>query len=263
MIKKISYFLRFFGMLFFFFLADDAKTQTLTRYIVVDQFGYLPSSKKIAVIRDPQTGFDASESFTPGTQYALIDNATGNAVFTASPIAWKSGATDTSSGDKAWWFDFSSTTAVGTYYVLDIEKNLRSFEFEISPAIYNGLLRHAVRTFFYQRVGFAKDAKYAGAAWADGASHLGPLQDKNARPYNEINNAAKEVDVSGGWFDAGDYNKYTNWTANYVVDFMRAYLEAPDVWKDDYNITESGNEIPDLLDEAKWGIDHLLKMQQK
>ena len=146
--------------------------------------------------------------------------------------------------------------------MLDVEKNLRSFEFEISPAIYNGLLRHAVRTFFYQRVGFAKDAKYAGAAWADGASHLGPLQDKNARPYNEKNNAAKEVDVSGGWFDAGDYNKYTNWTANYVVDFMRAYLEAPDVWKDDYNIAESGNGIPDLLDEAKWGIDHLLKMQQ-
>ena len=260
--KNFSYILRFFGILFFFFLADDVKTQTLTKYIVVDQFGYLPFSKKVAVIRDPQTGFDASESFTPGTQYALIDKATGNAVFTAAAIAWKSGATDISSGDKVWWFDFSTTTTAGTYYVLDVEKNLRSFEFEISFAIYNGLLRHAVRTFFYQRVGFAKDAKYVSAAWADGASHLGPLQDKNARPYNEINNAAKEVDVSGGWFDAGDYNKYTNWTANYVVDFMRAYLEAPDVWKDDYNIAESGNGIPDLLDEAKWGIDHLLKMQK-
>src|SRR5687768_13566133 len=125
--KKISFFLRFFGILFFFFLADDAKTQTLTKYIVVDQFGYLPTSKKIAVIRDPQVGFDASESFTPGTQYALVDRTTGQSVFNAAPVAWKAGATDNSSGDKAWWFDFSSITTEGTYYVLDIQKNLKSF----------------------------------------------------------------------------------------------------------------------------------------
>ncbi|HEX6224644.1 MAG TPA: glycoside hydrolase family 9 protein [Chryseolinea sp.] len=239
-----------------------ALSQTLTKYIVVDQFGYLPASKKIAVIRDPQVGFDASESFTPGPEYALVSKSTGQPVFTAAPVAWKSGATDNSSGDRAWWFDFSSVTTPGSYYVVDAQKDLKSFEFEISSTVYNGVLRHAVRTFFYQRVGFAKPAQHAGAPWADGASHLGPLQDKNARPYNEKNNALKEVDVSGGWFDAGDYNKYTNWTANYVVDFMRAYLEAPGVWTDDYNIPESGNGIPDLLDEARWGIDHLLRMQQ-
>jgi len=251
-----------FCIQFFVFLGGEANAQTLTKYIVVDQFGYLPTSKKIAVIRDPQVGFDASESFTPGTQYALVDRTTGQSVFNAAPVAWKAGATDNSSGDKAWWFDFSSITTEGTYYVLDIQKNLKSFDFEISPSIYNGVLRHAVRTFFYQRAGLAKPVNHAGSAWADGASHLGLLQDKNARPYNEKNNAAKEVDVSGGWYDAGDYNKYTNWTANYVVDFMRAYLEAPDVWTDDYNIPESGNGTPDLLDEARWGIDHLLKMQQ-
>ena len=116
-----------FCIQFFVFSGGEANAQTLTKYIVVDQFGYLPTSKKIAVIRDPQVGFDASESFTPGTQYALVDRTTGQSVFNAAPVAWKAGATDNSSGDKAWWFDFSSITTEGTYYVLDIQKNLKSY----------------------------------------------------------------------------------------------------------------------------------------
>ena len=56
--------------------------------------------------------------------------------------------------------------------------------------------------------------------------------------------------MSGGWYDAGDYNKYTNWTASYVLEFMKAYLENPEAWGDDYNIPESGNGVPDILDEA-------------
>lgn len=256
-------FYRFIALLFsFFFFAILSHGQSLSKYIVVDQFGYLPSSKKIAVIRDPQTGFDASESFAPGTSYAVVKASTGEQIFTANRTTWNSGATDPSSGDKAWWFDFSAVTEAGKYYVLDISKNVRSYEFEISPVIYNEVLKHAVRTFFYQRAGFAKQAQFAGSAWADGASHIGSLQDKNARVYNASGNASTEVDVSGGWYDAGDYNKYTNWTANYIVDFMHAYLEAPQAWGDDYNIPESGNGIPDLLDEAKWGVDHLLRLQK-
>ena len=70
-----------------------------------------------------------------------------------------------------------------------------------------------------------------------------------------------ERDVSGGWYDAGDYNKYTNWTAEYVVDLLRAYRERPEIWTDDYDIPESGNGVPDILDEVKWGLDWLVKMQ--
>src|SRR5689334_4126406 len=61
----------------------------VTPYIVVDQFGYRPISKKIAVARDPQTGFDAAESFTPGGTYALVNASTGQKVFEAPPSAWK------------------------------------------------------------------------------------------------------------------------------------------------------------------------------
>ena len=256
--RKIFLFFCFITLLL---LVRNAKGQELTKYIVVDQFGYLPDSKKIAVIRDPQTGYDSDESFSPGSNYALVDKSSGLNVATGAPVIWNAGATNTSSGDKAWWFDFSSFTTPGTYYVLDIDNNKRSYEFTIAGDVYNEVLKHAVRAFFYQRAGFEKAAAYAGTEWADGASHLKSQQDKNARQYNKINDATTERNLSGGWYDAGDYNKYTSWTASYIIEFMRAYLEAPSAWGDDYNIPESGNHIPDLLDEATWGIDHLLRMQ--
>jgi len=235
--------------------------EKLSHFIVVDQFGYRPNSEKIAVIRDPQTGFDASDSYTPGPMLELVDASTGAAVLTAAPTAWHAGATDASSGDKAWWFDFTSVTAPGTYYVLDPTNSARSDLFDISETVYREVLKRAVRMFFYQRVGQAKDAKWAGAGWADTADHVGPGQDHEARSFLDQKNAATAKDLWGGWFDAGDYNKYTSWTASYVVSLLRAYLENPGIWRDDYEIPESGNGIPDVLDEAKWGLDYLSRLQ--
>ena len=237
--------------------------QTQSRFIIIDQFGYLPDAKKIAVLKDPQTGFDESGSFTPGLSYSVIKANTGETVYTSERTVWGSGNTDASSGDKAWHFDFSTVTEPGIYYILDKEKNLKSHKFIISHNVYNEILRQAMRTFFYQRAGFKKEAQFAGEAWSDSASHIGNLQDKNCRSFFDKENPLTEKDVSGGWYDAGDYNKYTNWTANYIVEMMKAYIEKPEAWADDYNIPESGNGIPDILDEAMWGIDHLLRMQQE
>ncbi len=249
-------------LLFLLAFCPAVRSQVPTKYITVDQFGYLPEARKTAVIRDPQEGYDASESFLPGSVYFVIRAGAKEPVYSAGITPWKNGNTDESSGDRAWHFDFSSVTESGRYYILDEENNLRSFEFVISPGVYNEVLRQAMRTFFYQRSGFVKDTEFAGEAWADGASHLGPLQDRNCRSFFDKNNPDSERDVSGGWYDAGDYNKYSNWTANYVVEMMKAFLEKPDAWADDYNIPESGNGVPDILDEARWGIDHLLRMQQ-
>ena len=236
--------------------------QPLSKFIVVDQFGYRPDAEKIAVARDPQTGFDASDSFTPGAMYALVDAASGAQVYTAAPTTWNGGAEDKSSGDKAWWFDFSSVKTPGTYYVLDLDNAVRSDVFDISDTVYREVLKRAVRMLFYQRVGQAKDANWAGDGWADTASHVGPGQDHEARLFTKQNDATTAKDVWGGWFDAGDYNKYTNWTAGYVVALLRSYLENPSAWRDDYEIPESGNGVPDVLDEAKWGMDYLTRLQQ-
>lgn len=231
-------------------------------FIVVDQFGYLPDSEKIAVVRDPQTGLDADQSFTAGATYALVEASSGTSVFTGAPSAWNNGQEDASSGDKAQWFDFSSVTTPGAYYVLDVERNVRSYAFEIADGVYADVLKQAIRMFYYQRVGLAKDAEHAGAGWVDSASHVGPLQDHNARLYNDKDNAATERDVWGGWYDAGDYNKYTSWTAGYVENLLRAFVENPGAFGDDYDIPESGNGIPDILDEAKWGMDYLTRLQE-
>jgi hypothetical protein len=231
-------------------------------FIVVDQFGYLPGMEKIAVLRDPQTGADAEQSFEAGGSYALVEASSGTRVFTAAPTAWNGGQEDPSSGDRAHWFDFSSVTAPGAYYVLDVERNVRSYAFEISDAVYADVLVQALRMFFYQRVGQAKDAAHAGAGWVDGASHVGALQDHAARLFNDKSNAATERDVWGGWYDAGDFNKYTSWTAGYVENLLRAYVESPAAFGDDSGIPESGNGLSDVLDEAKWGMDYLTRLQQ-
>jgi len=240
-------------------LNTKAQAPETSKFITVEQFGYLPNSKKVAVIRNPVIGYDSLETFIPGSVYAVVNSETKEQVYSSATEIWQNGATDGSSGDKAWWFDFSALKDEGKYYVLDVDSNLRSYEFEIRENIYENVLVQAVRTFFYQRSGFAKETPFASAEWADAASHL---QDKKARDFLKKSDDSTETDVSGGWYDAGDFNKYTNWTANYVTDFMKAFLENPGVWGDNYNIPESGNHIPDILDEAKWGIDHLLRLQR-
>lgn len=235
----------------------------LSPFIVVDQFGYRPGAKKVAVLRDPEVGFDADEAFAPGATYQVVDAFTGETVLSAAPSAWNGGAVDESSGDRASWFDFSSVTAPSAYYVLDVENGVRSAVFRITPDVYREVLRHALRTFFYQRAGFEKAAEFAGEAWADAASHAGPGQDTEARLFSAPGDASTARDLSGGWYDAGDYNKYTSWHASYVIQMARAYRDRPLIWGDDSGIPESGNGVPDILDEVLFGLDFLERMQNE
>jgi endoglucanase len=234
--------------------------------IVVDQFGYPTKSRKVAVIRAPQVGYDSLARFEPGNSYALIELPTGKVIRTASPTVWNGGSMDQASGDKAWWFDFSEIEAPGRYAVVDPEKGIRSADFSIGEHVYKDVLKHALRVFFYQRAGFEKKPEFAGKAWADKASHLGPHQDSESHRWHEgrlSNPFAKSLikDLHGGWYDAGDFNKYTSWAARYIIVLLRAYEEHPEAFSDDYGIPESGNGIPDILDEVKWGLDWLIRMQ--
>jgi hypothetical protein len=191
----------------------------------------------------------------------IVDVGTGAVTLSGAATVWNGGATDSTSGDRVWLFDFSTVSAAGTYEVRDPERNLRSARYDIGDNVYRPVLVQAVRTFFYQRAGHAKVAPFAAVGWIDAASNLGPLQDANARRYNAPQDASTERDLRGGWYDAGDCNKYTSWTAGYVIDLLHAYAENTAVWTDNFNIPESGNGVPDLLDEVKWGVDHLVRMQ--
>lgn len=229
--------------------------------IVVDQFGYRPADPKFAILRDPRQGYDEAVEFSPGESVYLVDATTNAVVKTGAPTAWKDGRVEERSGDAAWTFDFSDVTAPGRYFVFDPKSELRSPEFEIAENIYAAVLRHAFRTFYYQRAGFEKKAEFAGEDWADGASHVGPGQDAEARAWVDQSNADTAKDLSGGWYDAGDYNKYTTWHARYIVNLLRAFAFYPDAFGDDFGIPESGNGTPDVLDEVRFGIDWLRRMQ--
>jgi endoglucanase len=191
--------------------------------IVVDQFGYRPTDAKVAVLRDPRTGFDEAVEFTPGATVYVVESATNTVVKAGAPVTWNNGAVDSLSGDAAWSFDFSEVTQPGKYFVYDAQSGRRSPEFEIKEDVYREVLRHAFRTFFYQRAGFEKTAEFAGADWSDGASHLGPGQDGEARSWLDQGNTATAKDLRGGWYDAGDYNKYTTWHSRYIINLLRTF----------------------------------------
>ncbi|MBK7399173.1 MAG: glycoside hydrolase family 9 protein [Myxococcales bacterium] len=233
-------------------------TQPLSPFIVVDQFGYRPSAEKIAVLRSPKKGFDVGTAYTPGAKYAVVDAHTSKTVLEGTAKAWNSGATDASSGDQAWWFDFSALATPGDYFVLDTTANVRSDVFRVGDDVYREVLRQSVRMFYHQRDGIAKDAKYAGAAWADGAAHMGAGQGPSCGLYTD---GSAKKDLHGGWYDAGDQNKYTNWAASDALELLRAYTENPGAFFDDYNLPESGNGVADVLDETKWELDWLVRMQ--
>lgn len=229
--------------------------------IVVDQFGYLPQLEKRAIIRSAQTGRDAGNSYDPSGRIAVINLETGKPVFEGRATAWKNGLTDAASGDKVWIFDFTSVTKSGRYTVRDIQSGAQSYPFEIRPGVYKPVLKAAFKTFYLQRAGFEKRAPHAPQGFADKASHLRRGQDGEARLFSRKNDPRTARDLRGGWYDAGDYNQYTSWTAEYITSLLNSYLENPAVWTDDFGIPESGNGVPDVLDEVKWGLDWLSRMQ--
>lgn len=241
--------------------APAAAPGTWSARLAVDQIGYPADLPKVAVISSAQTGFNAGQTYTPGPTLEVRDWTTNAVVFSAAPTVWNGGATHDQSGDKVWWFDFTPVQRWGRYYIYDPSTDRRSSAFRISTRVYRDVLKTAGRVFFYQRRGAAKQPPYTDPKWADGASHLGPGQDTQARLVTDQGNAATARDLRGGWFDAGDYNKYVNFTFSPLSDLLFAYQKNPLIWGDDWNIPESGNGLPDLLDEVKWELDWLLRMQ--
>ena len=76
-----------------------ASSVTLSPHLLVDQFGYRNADPKVAVIRNPQVGYDRGEQFTPGPRYEVRRASDGAVVFWAAPAPWHGGAPETSSGD--------------------------------------------------------------------------------------------------------------------------------------------------------------------
>ena len=240
----------------------QAAPETVEPLIRVNQIGYLPTANKVAVIADPQVGQNAEEAFAAGASYEVRRWTDDAVVFAGAPVLWNGGATHAQSGDRGWWFDFSAVDEPGSYYVWDVENAAGSYRFEIGEDVYNEVLVAAMRTFYYQRLGVAKEAVHAGEAYADDAAFIHAGQDGESRSVYDRQNPDTARELSGGWMDAGDYNKYVTFAEAPVHQLLNAYAERPEAFGDDTNIPESGNGIPDILDEVRFEMLWLAKMQE-
>jgi len=235
----------------------ELERQALIR---VDQFGYPNDIPKVAVLADPQEGWNADEAYTPGNTLEVRRASDDDVVYTGSPVTWNLGKVDPTAGDRGWWFDFSSLTETGDYYIWDVDNQVASYEFHIGPDAYKPILKAAVKTFYFQRLGFAKTQPWAGD-WEDAAAFIGPNQDSDAHYLYDKENDSLVRDMQGGWMDAGDTNKYVTFASTAVHPLLTAYERNPDAFTDDFDIPESGNGVPDLLDEVAFELEWVRRMQ--
>ena len=220
-------------------LVDDSKVDYsgVRNYeppIVTNQIGYRTNSLKTAV-------FDgASEERT----FDVVNADTGAVVYTGELSAESNCAF---SGETNRTGDFSAVTTPGSYYIT-CENLEQSYTFQIADDVYHSALDDSVRMLYLQRCGSVVEDDTFGHK----ACH---------NTLATIYGTNEKIDISGGWHDAGDYSRYVVTGAKTVADLLYAYQTAPQLFQDDTNIPESGNGVPDILDEARYEIEWMLKMQ--
>jgi hypothetical protein len=234
-------------------------------HIKIDNFGYRTTDTKIAYFTS-----------NPGATVGVYNASTSVLAYTVPAGNITSKGTDTTgiTGDTVWWADFSAFSAPGTYFIDSTSLNEQSYNFQINDCVYQAPMSATLKALYYQRCGCAKPAQYAGANWSDtGACHL---QDETCGPAPGCTypNTYGTLNLSGGWHDAGDFNKYIGSTPSSscqswggdsgeaIHDLMLAYEWNPSLFTSiSSNIPETGNGNPDILNEAKWELDWYLKMQ--
>lgn len=175
------------------------------------------------------------------------------------------------SGEDVYQFDFSALTTAGEYraYIPGIGV---SDTFKVSKDTLNSVAYTTARGLFYQRSGTALTEPYAEARFTRPLSHeyaengrkIDGVFDKSLSTsplyHNESIGGLK--DVHGGWHDAGDYGKYMPTAATALWYLLTAYDMRSEQFRDNaWNIPESTNGVPDLLDEARWELDWIARLQ--
>lgn len=237
----------------------DKEPEEPTNAVRVNQVGYFTDLEKKATV--------VSSSTTP-IAWRLLDSS-NNVV--------KSGQTtvfgkDHASGDNVHTIDFSDFKTEGKGYKLAVDSAdvspKESMKFDIGNGIYSKMKSDAIKYFYNNRSGIEIKGNYAGRA--DLARPAGHPSDVLGNAPNTWYKANYTLDVTGGWYDAGDHGKYvvnggiSTWTM--MNQYERALQNKVDLKRAPFgdgtmNIPESGNGIPDILDESRWNLQTLLKMQ--
>ena len=228
-----------------FAASASAQPQSSIR---LNQVGFYPEGPKLAVIVDAPSG-----------EFTVRPAGGGEPVFTgdlARQLRWFS------SGENVRKADFSDLTTPGEY-VLEVEGIGTSYPFEIRPAVHESVARTSLKGYYYQRASVALPEQYAGP-WAREAGHPDTRVVVHSSAATASRPAGTVLSSPRGWYDAGDYNKYIVNSGISVGTLLAAYEWNPEyLGALDVDIPESGNGIPDILDEALWNIRWMLTMQDE
>jgi hypothetical protein len=209
-------------------------------WIRINQMGYAPGGSKVAVFVSKTAGASVAE-------FELIDAASNKVVYKN-----KAGKDFGKYGpfQSAFRLNFSAFKKPGRY-VLKAGEAV-SLPFKIAAEVYKGGADFALRYMRQQRSGynpFLRDSCHT----TDGYLVYGPVPEHT------------RIDASGGWHDATDYLQYSTTSANATYHLLAAYRDFPKVFTDGYkaNGLEGANQVPDVLDEGRWGLQWLLKMHPR
>lgn len=219
-----------------------SKKQETNQWIRINQLGYQPSSVKVAVW--------CSKGTQGISNWELVDAIT-NAIVHKGSIEKLFGAYGPFTQTAR--LNFSSFKKSGTYFLR--AGSAQSPQFRIADDVYKGAADFCLRYMRQQRSGFnpfLKDSCHTDDGYV--------LYGKDAGIPDSTH-----IDVSGGWHDASDYLQYSSTSANATYHLLMAYRDFPNVFGDEKlaNGLDGKNKLPDVLDEAKWGLDWLLKMHPR
>jgi endoglucanase len=223
--------------------------------IKVNQVAYVPGTSKLATV------VNSSSTPLPWT----LRNSAGATVASGQTTVR---GLDTLSGDNTHVIDFSSFDTVAAGYVLSVA-GANSAPFDISADAVRRLRYDALAFFYHQRSGTPILAEHVTSRYARPAGHINvsPNRGDNAVPCRT--DCGYTLDVRGGWYDAGDHGKYVVNGGISTWQLINAYERTLYVTGADsaalgdgkLAIPERANGVPDILDEARWEVEFLLKMQ--
>ena len=208
-------------------------------WIRVNQLGFASPGVKVAVL--------GSKTRIASVDFELVDDGSGKSVYEGHASA-SFGAYGPFADTRR--LDFSAFKTPGSYYLR--VGSARSPVFPIASGVYDGAADFCLRYMRQQRSGFnpfLRDSCHTH----DGYTLYAPVPDST------------HIDVVGGWHDASDYLQYSATTANAVYHLLAAWRDFAVVFGDEYqsNGLSGPNRRPDVLDEAKWGLDWMLKMHPR
>lgn len=214
--------------------------------IRLNQIGFYPGAPKVAVVVGAGSG-----------KFHLRDVKTSEIVFSGELSAAR---TNPFSGKTTRLADFQPFNKAGAYTV-EVPGMGHSYPFEIKNQVHLEVAVGALRGFYYQRVSTDLPEKYAGK-WHRPAGHPDDRVLVHPSAAWVFRPAGTVISSPGGWYDAGDYNKYIVNSGIAMGTLLSLYETFPDYCKElNVNIPESNNALPDLLDEILWNLRWMLTMQ--